>query len=74
MHSESKIIFNKLSVIAPDYGCYFSYICIMPGKVVHTDYTHRYKLLFVPGASEACSYSSFSKKLNFFPTCKDFHN
>jgi hypothetical protein len=21
-----------------------------------------------------CSYSKFRKKLNYFPTCKDFHN
>ena len=40
--------------------------------------TNKYTLKIAPGPETVfywtCDFSKFSKKLNFFPTCKDFHN
>ena len=64
---------NKLPVIAKAFHSYFSYLCSMPGVNKNMKNDARYELLFV-AKSYTCSCPILSKKLNYFPTCKDFHN
>ena len=64
---------NKLPVIAKALHSYFSYLRIMPGIDKNIKNDVRCELLFV-AKSFTCSFPILSKKLNYFPTCKDFHN
>jgi|SoiMethySBSTD1v2_1073268.scaffolds.fasta_scaffold389396_3 hypothetical protein len=64
---------NKLPVIAEAFHSYFSYLRIMPGVNKNIKNDVRYELPFV-ARSFTCSLPILSKKLNYFPTCKDFHN
>lgn len=65
---------NKLVVIRKAFYSYFSYLCIMPGTNKHIDYFTSCILMPVASNRFTCSFSKFGKKLNYFPTCKDFHN
>ena len=64
---------NKLPVIAKAFHSYFSYLCIMSGVNKNIKKDVCYELPFVAW-SFTCSSPILSKKLNYFPTCKDFHN
>jgi len=64
-------MFNNLSVFEAVFHTYSAYLRTMPGTNKHIDNHVRYELLF---AARACAFSKFSKKLNYFPTYKDFHN
>ena len=64
-------MFNNLSVIETVFHTYSSYLCAMPDTYKHIDHAISNKLAFVV---KKCNFSKFRKKLNYFPTCKDFHN
>jgi hypothetical protein len=64
---------NKLPVIVNAFSTYFSYLYIMPGVNRDIKNDVRYEFPFL-AKSYACSFPILSKKLDYFPTCKDFHN
>lgn len=67
-------MFNKLPVNLNVSHSDFSYLCIMPGakkNIISSDV--RCETLFAGWTCVTWSLSTFSKKLNYFPTPKDFH-
>ncbi len=65
---------NKLLTIKVPFYHHFLYLCLMSGINKYIDHSTSRILMFAASKCFTCSYSKFSKKLNYFPTCKDFHN
>lgn len=67
-------IFNKLLSNIEPYPRLITYLQYMSRTNNHNEIFLCNQPLLWQNFRLACDFSEFNQKLNFYPTCKDFHN